>query len=196
MLSETMTAFTTGCEVEITLTHLTADVLRIHYSVRNTSTLPLYLFNQLYKVPYRHPDTQTLVYKVDPNLVNVQLDAAHVKVSKAVATLPDWVFVEALHTPCLSRVLPNETFKEIIELSLPLMPYTIYEPSPATGLAITRPLLFELGYILASPYTETFITAVETPTSPAFYIEAFPAQEQSLISVSPFKNPVTVIAAT
>lgn len=193
LASETLVSANPDCEVEVTLTYSTSGKLLIHYRVRNRSIAPLYLFNKLYKVPRRHPITNKLIYEVESNLANIQLDNQKIKISKAVASVPDWVFVEALHTPCLSRVLPGEQFAENFEILIPLVPYSIYDPTPTNGVISTHPVFIELGYFTASAYTESFIMTVESSSGQAYYIDAFPADEQSLIGVGPFQKLVPVI---
>jgi hypothetical protein len=62
-----------------------------------------------------------------------------------VVDVPDWMFVEALQIPCLSRVLSDEAFAETIDLALPLMPYKVYDYSLVQGPLVPYPLVVELG---------------------------------------------------
>jgi len=62
---------------------------------------------------------------------------------------------------------------ETFDLPLPLVSYTVYDYSPAQGLAVMHPLLIESGDFLASPYTEGFITTVSAPSGPVYYIDLF-----------------------
>ncbi|WP_156176168.1 hypothetical protein [Hymenobacter terrenus] len=197
LVAQTVSTANADCRLEVTITYPTATALHIRYRVHNASQLPLYLFNQLYKRLYRRPETNTLVYDIDSNLVNVHLSAERVTVGKAVVDVPDWILVEALQTPCLSRVLPGESIEEVMELSLPLMPYTVYDYSPSQGPLVARTLFIELGYILASPYTESFITPVTTNSTveTAYHIGALPADEQSLITAGPFEGFVSVVSS-
>lgn len=182
------------CALEVTLTRPEPHVLRLRYRVPNHLALPLYLCNQLYKTVARDPATGELVYAVQPNLANVRLEPERVVVGKAVVEVPEWMFVEAPQIPCLSRLLPGEGWEETLDLPVPLMPYTVYDYSPAIGKPVARKLLFELGYFLASPHTENFITAVRTPWGSAYYIDPFPASDQSLLVAGPWAEPVFVVS--
>lgn len=192
--SQTLHVVGPDCTLDVSIARPTFTTLRIRYEVRNTTDLPLYLCNRLYKTIRRDPDTAAGVYEVQPNLANVQVAAGQVVVGKAVVDVPEWIFVEALQIPCLSRVLPGELFAETVDLSLPLMPYTVYDYSPVQGAAVLYPLMVELGYFLASAYTEGFITTVNTPAGPAYHIDPFPASDQSIIAAGPFAKPVAVVS--
>ncbi len=194
LLGETLTATASNCTLEVALTCPLPNVLRLRYRVNNRSDLPLYLCNQLYKTITRDRATGELVYAVQPNLANVRLEAEHVAVGKTVVDVPEWMFVESHQIPCLSRVLPGEEWTETFDLPLPLMPYTVYDYSPSIGEPVARKLLFELGYFLASPHTESFITSVRTPSGSAYYIDPFPASEQSLLVAGPWTEPVFVVS--
>ncbi|MBO2010932.1 hypothetical protein [Hymenobacter negativus] len=181
------------CTLHVRIGRPNPAVLRIWYEVHNTAALPLYLCNRLYKTIRRDPAADVVVYEVQPNLANVQVANGQVVVGKTVVDVPEWMFVESLQIPCLSRVLPGETFAETLDLPLPLMPYTVYDYSPIRGAAVPYPLAVELGYFLASPYTEGFITTASTPAGPAYYIDPFPASDQSIIAAGPFAEPVAVV---
>ena len=191
---EKLTVAGSDCTLEVAVTYPLPDVLRLRYRVHNISALPLYLCNQLYKTITRDRATGELIYGVLSNLANVRLEAEHVVVGKTVVDVPEWMFVESHQIPCLSRLLPGEEWEETFDLALPLMPYTVYDYSPLTGKPVARKLLFELGYFLASPHTESFITSVRTPFGSAFYIDAFPASEQSLLVAGPLTEPVFVVS--
>lgn len=192
--SETLTTTNAECALVITATHPSATTVRLRYRVRNLSSLPMYLCNQLYKDVQRHPSTGAAVFMVQPNLANVQLEGQRVTVGKTVVDVPDWMFVEALQMPCLSRLLPGEEFEEVVELPLPLMPYTVYDYSASQGPLVDCQLQFQLGYFLASPYTESLVTTASTPAGPAYSIGPFPASEQSLITSGPFAETVPVVS--
>lgn len=191
---ETLTVAGSDCTLEVAVTYPLPNVLRLRYRVHNISALPLYLCNQLYKTITRDRATGELVYGVLSNLANVRLEAERVVVGKTVVDVPEWMFVEAHQIPCLSRLLPGEEWEETFDLALPLMPYTVYDYSPSAGKPVARKLLFELGYFLASPRTESFITSVRTPFGSAFYIDAFPASEQSLLVAGSWTEPVFVVS--
>ncbi|GAA4051502.1 hypothetical protein GCM10022409_42910 [Hymenobacter glaciei] len=193
-LDKTLTVMGSDCTLKVAIACPVPNVLRLHYWVHNHSDLPLYLCNQLYKVITRDHTTGELVYAVQPNLANVRLESEHVVVGKTVVDVPEWMFVESHQIPCLSRILPGEEWEETFDLSLPLMPYTVYDYSPSTGKPVSRKLVFELGYFLASPHTEDFITSVRTSSGTAYYIDPFPASEQSLLAVGPWTEPVFVVS--
>ena len=192
--SQTLHIVGPDCSLDVRIERPNPTTLRISYEVRNTANLPLYLCNRLYKTIRHDPATNAVVYDVQPSLANVQVVGGQVVVGKAVVNVPEWMFVEALQIPCLSRVLPGEAFAETFDLPLPLMPYTVYDYSPVRGAAVSHPLVVELGYFLASAYTEGFITTVNTLAGTAHYIDPFPASDQSLISAGPFAEPVAVVS--
>lgn len=195
-LSDVDTRMTTTaeCALVVTVTYPSAAAMRLHYRVRNLSLLPMYLCNQLYKEVQRHPATGEAVFMVQPSLANVQLEGQRVTVGKTVVDVPDWMFVEALQMPCLSRLLPGEELEEVVDLPSPLVPYTVYDYSAPQGLLVQCQLQFQLGYFLASPYTESLITTASTPTGYAYRIGPFPASEQSLITSGLFAESVPVVS--
>jgi hypothetical protein len=131
---------------------------------------------------------------VERNLVNIVVEETRVIVGKAVVDAPAWVLVEAPRIPCLSRVLPGDTYMEILQVREPLTPYTIYEPDPHRGPVMTCTLYFELGYFLAPPPIEALIKVVNTPDGSVYYTNPFPASEQTIIATGPFIKQVQVVS--
>ncbi|UYZ64405.1 hypothetical protein [Hymenobacter weizhouensis] len=191
---ETLTVANVDCTLNVTVMQLTPEVLELRYQIKNTAAYPIYLCNRLYKNIEFDANTQRNIYMVEPNLANIVLDGTSVTVGKAVVDVPRWVLVEALQIPCLSRILPQETYTEVFQVREPLMPYTVYEPGPHRGNIITCTLYFKLGYFLAGPSIESSIDIVNTPVGPVHHTAPFPASEQTTITVGPFAKQVQVVS--
>ena len=189
--SETLQAENADCSLTVTL-EFAADALHVQYNVRNRGILPIYLLNRLWNNIRRDSTTNVQVFETLPDLATIQVDPTEVVISKTVVDVPYLMLVEVRQIPCMTRVDPGDSYEETIHLSLPLMPYTVYERAGSLGSAVLRNLRFELGYIQSSPLVERIVEPVVTPTGNAFYIEAFPARDQSIICVGPFKEAVPV----
>lgn len=190
--SETLRAENADCSLAVTL-EFAVDALHLRYQARNRGTLPVYLLNRLWNTIRRDSGTDAQVFETLPDLATVQVDSTEVVVSKSVVDVPYLMLVEVRQIPCMTRVAPGESYEETVRLPLPLMPYTVYERAASHGPSVSRGLRFELGYIQGSERVERMVEPVATPTDEAFYIDAFPAQDQGIIGVGPFQEAVPVI---
>lgn len=175
-----------------TLTQPTAEMLRLNYQFINRSARHIYLLNQLWDTVGTNTTTGQSVFRVSPNLANVEVSAETVTVSKAVVDVPYGMLVETWHLPCLARVAPGALYEETVDLSYPLRPYTPYEPDVELGTVVSRMLHFELGYLMGEEGIESTLRPVATATGTAFYLHGLPAKEQSLLATGPFQTPVLV----
>lgn len=181
---------TASCELRATATLITPALLRLHYQVRNHSEQPFFLFNRFFLYVRQQPG----LVEAMPNMANVQLGSDRVTVGKALVPVPDDMEVERRYIPCLSRVTPRGMYEETFELPVPLVPFTVYKHRPLTKGPVPRPLYFELGYFVASEYTESLITAVATTHGEAYYIDSYPMEEQMIATTGILLPEVTVLS--
>ena len=188
--TETLTTQNADCALTVTADLTQPGVLRLRYEVRNTGALPLYFLNQLWRNIRRDARTNQQVFEVLPDLVNIEVTPETVLVHKAVVDVPYGLLVEVRRIPCLAHVAPGAAYAETLTLPLPLQPYTPYESDGATGPVVSRALRVELGYLRGLPHVVQLLEPVTTPTGTAFYLDAFPARQQSIIGAGPFQAPV------
>ena len=169
--------------------------MRLHYLVKNHNALSLYLLNQLWQNGYHDAAIQEYRVEVPPNLVNIEVQPTAVKMSKEVVDVPYGLLVEIPHMPALLRLAPGAEYAQTLELPLPLLSYTSYESTPARGPLVTRPLHFELGYILGYPHVESALQRLTATTGESiFSIDHFLAKYQSTIGAGPFQEILPVVS--
>lgn len=190
-MSEHLRTESPECTLEVTVDYPERTRLRLTYTVKNRSALPVYLFNQLY--------TELLpgkVFAIDPQVVHVRQAGSQVIFSKAIVPVPGGLEVEYRYVPCLSKLLPNETFEESFEVALPVSPYSAYTPWLLRHAPEDRALSFEVGYFAATPQAETMIKEVAASNHGlAYRIDPFPLSSQQLLLTGPFKQPVPVFTS-
>ncbi|MDQ2770397.1 MAG: hypothetical protein M3Y54_07850 [Bacteroidota bacterium] len=178
---------TKDCTLEVSAEYPTPNRLRLSYRVHNRAARPIYLFNRLYTdiLPGK-------VFAVDPQLAHIRQARHQVVVSKAIVPVPDGLEVEYRYVPCMSKLLPNETFEESFDLALPVSPLSAYTPWLLRADPVASELLFKIGYFVAAPEAENLVREVATPAGPAYRIDPFPLASQQLLSVGPFAKKIAV----
>ena len=194
LANELLTAENADCRLTVTLLSPDAETLHLQYQVRNTSTLPLYLLNQLWENSWNDTARNEAVFGVVPNLANVESSAESVMISKKVTDVPYGLLVEGRRIPLMTRVAPGAEYTETVVLPLPLRLYNTYQRGPLNVPVVSRPLYFELGYRALEHAAETAVLKAATPGGSAFGMNAFPASKQTIIGVGPFQQPCLVLA--
>lgn len=191
-MKETLQATTSECTLDVTLDLSQAGMVRVDYRLHNDSTAPLYLCDQFWEDITEDARTHENIYQVQPDLVNVQLRKGMVIIGKTVVDVPFPKLVEVRHVPCLHRVEPGAIYEQTVTLSLPLLPYTVYEGRHTAGPIASLPVQFELGYVIGSNYVERVVKQVHTAVGAAHYLPPFPAKDQAMIRVGPFHESIAV----
>lgn len=187
---QTLSAENADCALTVTLTFPTPTTVQLHYHVQNRSALALYLLNQLWQTISNQNQAV-----VPPNRANIEVLPDQVKISQEVPKIPYGMLLEVPYMPLMVRVAPGADYAHTLTLSLPLLPYTRYESTPAPGPLLTRPPHVELGYILGYPHVESALRQLQTTTGePVFAIPHFPASYQSTIEVGPFQEALAVVS--
>lgn len=194
-MTETLHAETIDCGLTVTATHSTPGALRLHYSVQNLSSLPLYLCNLLWRDVKINAATQQEEFEIQPNLAYIRATNDSVSVGMTVIDFPISDGIKIFHIPCLTRLVPNEVYEAQVELLLPLVPYrpvaSAFQPKPLTD----HRLIFELGFFSGTSEVEAHISQVNTTEGFAYTIESFLSKSQIIVSVGPFQTPVAVDTA-
>ena len=189
-MTEHLSTKTTECTLDVTVAHISATHLTVQYEVHNHSRLPIYLFNKLYS-----EISPGKVFDVDQNMVHIRSEDTKVILSKAIVPVPGGLEVEYRYVPCMSKLLPNESFKELINIPLPVSPYSAYTPWLLRDAPESKVLFFELGYFAAVPQAEAMIREVATTGESAYRIDPFPLSSQKLLTVGPFRQSIGVFTA-
>jgi hypothetical protein len=116
--------------------------LSLGYEFRNGSARTAFLFNVLHR-PGTSGGPQT-----HSNLVYVLESGGTLVLAKKVIPVPAEVDVEKPDVPYVTRVDPGQTFRERIDLPLPLQLWSPYPAAPVSR-ALEMDAWFELGFFLA-----------------------------------------------
>ena len=178
------------CNLDARASLSSPTTLQLYYRVQNTSDHVLFLVNRFWT-----SINDAKSFQVQPNMVNVQVNASRVTIGKAVVPVPDDREVEYHYTPCLSWLGPREIYEETLEIALPLVPFTWYEglwdlPAPASEGPL-RPLYFELGYLAVEAGRASAIRAVATSHGLAYSRNIEP-EDQLLVCAGPLLPDVAV----
>jgi hypothetical protein len=118
------------------------------YEFRNLSAQTAYLFNVLARTGAGGG------LEADGNLVYVEAGGGRVLLSKKIIAVPRGMRVEKPEVPYVTRVAAGESFREKLELRLPLEPWSPYVETRAgegeKGEPVEMETWFELGYFLAA----------------------------------------------
>lgn len=192
-MNETLSVRNADCLLTVTATQQAPGQLALHYQVQNHSLLALYLCAQLSELePTGSSDARS---RLAPNLVHVQVEPEGVHLDKALMDLSFREDIRVLDIPYLTQVLPGHSYEQALSLALPLHPYRVHGSRPGQTPPVSRPLRFSLGYFKG----EAGITAVEPSDGlPTGTYQAAPSRsnEQQLLTVGPFQEPVLVANAT
>ena len=189
-MAERLSTKTAECTLDVTVEHISSTHLTVQYEVRNHSHLPVYLFNKLYG-----EINSGKVFDVDQNMVHIRPEDNKVILSKAIVPVPGGLEVEYRYVPCMSKLLPNESFKELINIPLPVSPYSAYTSRLLRHDPQRKVLFFELGYFVALPQAEAMVREVSTTSTAAYRIDPFPLSSQKLLTVGPFRQSIEVFTA-
>lgn len=180
-MEQTLSAAAESCDLEVTFSHAPRARLRLSYKFSNRGRRNAYLFNVLY---HDRPDGE----RIDRNLVTVEAEGARVLLGKKIVPVPEGTFVEKPYLPFVTRVEPGKSFEEVLELPLPLRPWTPYFMPPDSELrasAETAEAWFELGYFFAPPEGDALLQTYRTPQGLASYFDPFPIASQNLLRAGP-----------
>ena len=179
------------CTIDAHASLLSPTSLQLHYRVQNTSDHVLFLINRFWT-----SITIEGQYQVQPNMVNVQVGPERVTISKTVVPVPDDMDVESHYTPCMSRLEPNETYEETLEIPVPLVPFTWYltswDESVPVSKGLLRPLYFELGYRVFSVQDAAAVRMASTSHGPAYHAKTEP-EDQLVVCTGPLLAAIEVI---
>lgn len=180
-----------ACRLEVATAVAGTDTLILSYLFRNGSLNPVFVFNRLYK---GLDDDRR--YKVDPNLIYVQLDGTQIILSKKVIPVPEDVDVEKPEVPLVTYLPPQGTVQEKLTLKLPLRlraPYTSTKPKPVLPKLDQLKFYFEIGFFASkSQKTQEQAAKVATTAGEALRIDPFPAAHQRVLRVGPL--PAVAVA--
>ena len=157
--------------------------LTLAYAVKNLTGAELFLFNRMYD----DVDSDGR-YRVGKDICNVEIRGGHVLISKKIPAVPELKLVESLNLPCVSILAAQGTFTEVIDLPLPLTPWTPYAAIAPSTRRVLMPLIFELGYFVGRDGTRAMGKEVATTTGTALRFAPFSMQSQTLIRVGPFES--------
>ena len=194
-MTETLVAESAACRLILTATSDNANVLHLHCQVVNTGTAVIYLCDQLSNLPRPYPTIGEPVFELAPDLVHIQVDTQGVHLDKAVMDLSFHKGIQGLDIPFLTRLPPGQQHEHAIQLRLPLMPYRVQGLSPGEAPPTLLPMRFSLGYFVGSAQIEEHLTEVVTSQGPALSIALFLSNQQQIIAVGPFHQPVPVANA-
>ena len=155
------------------------EVLELRYELTNTSATPLYLFNKLAR------SGGASLFDTDPNAANIVLHPDHVAIGKTLVPVPSGREVERSYVPCLSLLPPGAKLTETMRLPCPLAPFTWYASRPMRSSPISRVVVFELGYALASPEAGQAIRLIDTPYGSTYAAGWLSPELQHIISSAP-----------
>jgi hypothetical protein len=155
------------------------EVLELRYELTNTSATPLYLFNKLARLG------GASVFDTDPNAANIVLHPDHVTIGKTLVPVPSGKEIERPYVPCLNLLAPGAKLTETMRLPSPLAPFTWYASRPMRSTPVSRAVVFELGYALASPEAGQAIRLIDTPYGSTYAASWFPPELQHVISSAP-----------
>ena len=176
------------CRLVASATQLPEEVLELRYELTNTSGKPLYLFNKLARLG------GASVFDTDPNAANIVLYPDRVTIGKTLIPVPGGKEVERAYVPGLSRLAPGAKLAETMRLPRPLAPFTWYAGRPMRSAPVSRAVVFELGYVLASPEVEQAIRLIDTPNGSTYAASWFPPRLQHVISSAPLLETLVLSA--
>lgn len=177
--------------LQVRITGQTQNSLMLTYRVENKSDCDVYIFNQIYN--RRLPNG---LFVVDPNLVYVSLGDDTLRLSKAVAHMPDNAIVEHPIIPCATMLERGKSFEENFNVILPAVSFNPYFPPrirDARQVPVTyHNTIFSLGYFKATELGKRQAISVMTSRGEAFYV-TLTAPSQQLISSEPLIRPIAVL---
>lgn len=192
MSATPLTATADSCRLEVTATVAGTEMLQLSYVFRNNSPNPAFVFNRL----YQGLDGERR-YKIDPNLIYVQLEGTQIVLSKKVIPVPEDIDVEKPEVPLVTLVPPQGATQEKLSLKLPLRlrsPYGGNRPKPALPKPEQLKLVFEIGFFLGQKQkTQELAAKVATTAGEGLRIDPFPAARQKVLRVGPL--PAVAVAA-
>lgn len=161
-IDETMKEEKPKPQLEVSIS-LEKDTLRVHYKVKNTTDLSIYLFNVFWDVD----ETGKEVRAKEQLHVCLREDKV-LSLSKRIAPLPKWKLVEWRIVPYVTKVEPGKEFEESIELKQPIEEYNPYfpkEPDSETEVRLAERVVFSLDYIHEMEGLEIKTTDIENAFS-------------------------------
>lgn len=177
-----------NCTLVVTAALESEKELVLEYTFQNKGSHDVYIFNRLYKEILAGP-----VFDTDENLVNIEVVARGVLISKKIVPVPAEIDVEKPHLACATLVKRGGVARETIHLPLPLSAWTPYSGEPARKQApIQRQKAwFELGYFIAGIGSQLLAQPIQTKQGGAFFFDPFPIQGQKTMEVElPLELPI------
>lgn len=156
--------------------------LALAYAVKNLTSSELFLFNRMYD----DVDSEGR-YRVGKDICNVEIRGGHILISKKIPAVPDQKFVESPNLPCVTIVAAHSTFTEVIDLPLPLTPWTPYTTMAQQTRRVTLPVAFELGFFVGRDGTRALGKEVETTSEKALRFAPFSLSSQVILQVGPLE---------
>lgn len=187
---------TLRCESEVGALEASLDLsdpalARIHYQFRNRRPQTAYVFHWL----HRGYDPVEKLFRVDPNLVQIEFEGETLRIGKKVPEVPDDMEVEANMVPCMSATAENGVFAESFALELPIQEqrwYCFVREEKLDPVPTLLSAYFELGVGYFVPKVAQRVREVQTTAGPALYTHPFPASAQLLFRVGPFSKKLPV----
>lgn len=188
-MTETLATRNADCLLTVTATHLPMGQLALRCHLHNHGELALYVCSHLYELaPTEGADSSP---RPDPNLVHIQVEPAGVRLDKSLMDFSFHDGIRVLDIPYLTQVLPGHAHEQTLSLPLPLHPYRVHGGHPGQAPLVSLPLWFSLGYFKGN----NGITASELVTT-LYQITTSHSQQQQVLTVGPFQEPVPVANAT
>ncbi len=124
----------------------TGEGLALAYAVRNQGSRPIWVFNRLFHV------TDSGTYRLDPNVIYVEVEGGQVVLSKQLQPVPRTSLVESPEVPGVTRLPPGEVLAERVVVPLPLRESHPYVKKPdVLPLSEVRELRLRVGYLPDAP---------------------------------------------
>ena len=165
--------------------------LKIEYTISNGLDCEIFIFNRLFQTDREGNRT------LDPNVCYVTiLDDEMVCISKELTEIPEGLKVEAPEIPYLTRISPMETFKESINLTLPLHINTPYiNPYFKTKKITKERIKLIIGYIIPSESEIIRVKEVEIGNETVFLMRSYGigVMHQKFVESEPFMMSIPTL---
>lgn len=177
------------CELKVAKTVIGASSLSFEWSLRNLGTQSVYIFHRLFN------EIVDDVFETSPNFVYIEFDSDGTLISKKIFPVPDDIDVESRVVPCASRLGPNESYEERVEIPLPLRlsnPYGGKKPRDTERM--NQKVWFQIGWVAIPEAGEKHVRDVRTRGGKAYHLDTVQPWQQVLSKAGPFSGDAPVCA--